>query len=780
MNAGELLEYVEEEFRREHGVVQAHAHPERIVHVERIPYQPAEYSQEDYPLHPELKQRLQDLGIPRLYTHQALAIAHALAEEHVVVTTGTASGKTLCFNLPVLHSILSDPRSRALYLYPIKALAQDQLGKLEGFGFFPRIRYATYDGDTPRHERTAIRKFAQIVLTNPDMLHVGILPYHTGWAQFFRGLKYVVIDEVHTYRGVFGCHVAQIMRRLRRICAQYGSRPVFIATSATIGNPQELMELLTGLRAFVVDRDGAPHGTRLFAFWNPPLLGDTGERRSLNVEAAQILTALVHAGARSLVFAGARKSAELIAKYARNNLGESEPDYRSMVAVYRAGYTPQERRSIEQGLFEGRLLSVVATNAMELGVDVGSLKATVLAGYPGTLTAAWQQAGRAGRGRDDALSILIARDDPLDQYLMRHPEYFFGRPQERAIVDPQNPRILSQHLRCAAAEKPITESDLALFGAETENLLRQLQTEGRVTYRNGAWYSTEPQNAAFTINIRSASSDTYEIREGSTSGPVIGVLEAERVYHTAHPGAVYLHQGETFLVDALDEALHVVVVHREDVGYYTDPLESVNITVLKERTSRNVGRASCCFGDVLVTSRVTGYTCKQLYSGAMTQLQPLELPETSFETEAMWIKPHLAIAERLAQQGNDLAGSLHAAEHASIGMMPLLAICDRWDLGGVSTPNHPDAQGPVIFIYDAYPGGVGIAEAAYARAEELLQAVADQIQACPCEDGCPSCVQSPKCGNNNQPLDKQGALQLLKGILDADETGCSNAPPHPS
>lgn len=776
MNASELLAFLKEQFHNPDGSPDR----SRIVHVEHIPARPGEYASEELPLHPHLLERLHALGIGKLYTHQAAAITNALAGRHIIVTSGTASGKTLCFNLPVLHTLLSFPQARALYLYPIKALAQDQQGKLDDFGLFPRIRYAVYDGDTPRHERSAIRKAAHIVLTNPDMLHMGILPYHTGWAQFLRNLKYVVIDEIHTYRGVFGCHVAQILRRLRRICSQYGSNPVFITTSATVGNPHELMELLTGLDAEVLDWDGAPRGSRTFAFWNPPLLGETGERRSIHVEAAQILTGLVRAGARTLLFAGARKSAELIAKYTRDALAAEDPEYRQSIAVYRAGYTPQERRSIEQGLFEGRLRGVAATSAMELGVDVGWLDATVLAGYPGTVTAAWQQAGRAGRGMRDALSILVARDDPLDQYLMRHPEYFFGRPRERCIVDPWNPRILAQHLVCAASEKPVASSDLALFGEGATQVLQSLQAEGCVVFRNGAWYSAEPENPARSVNIRSASSNTYEIREGSASGPVIGVIEAERVYQTAHPGAVYLHQGDTYLVDVLDEAMRVVVVHREDLPYYTDPLESVRIAVLKERVTRPLPHAQAGFGDVLVTSQVTGFTTRELRSGRMLGLAALELPEQSFETEALWIKPLPAIADRVVQANRDLAGALHAAEHASIGMMPLLAICDRWDLGGVSSPVHPDAQGPVIFIYDAYPGGVGITKAAYTRLEELLRAVADQIRSCPCEDGCPSCVQSPKCGNNNQPLDKHGALLLVEGFLHEDETDCADPAPAPA
>ncbi|MGC8666489.1 MAG: DEAD/DEAH box helicase [Chthonomonadales bacterium] len=773
MNAGELLAFLEEQFRHPDGSTD-HS---RIVHVEHIPPCAPEYPTEEPVLHPRLVERLRALGIRKLYSHQAAAVSHALAGRHLILTTGTASGKTLCFNLPVLHSLLNDPRNRALYLYPIKALAQDQLGKLDDFGFFPHIRHATYDGDTPRHERAAIRKGAHIILTNPDMLHMGILPYHTGWAQFLRNLKYVVIDEIHSYRGVFGCHVAQVLRRLRRTCAQYGSQPVFIATSATVGNPVELMKLLTGLDALVLDKDGAPHGRRTFVFWNPPLLGKAGERRSVHTEAAQILSGLARAGARSLVFAGARKSVELIAKYARDALAREDPACREYIAAYRAGYTPQERRSIEQGLFEGRLLGVVATSAMELGVDVGSLDATVLAGYPGTIAAAWQQAGRAGRGTKDALSILVARDDPLDQYLMRHPEYFFGRPRERAVLDPGNARILEQHLRCAASEKPITSGDLALFGENAGEVLRCLEAEGAIVCRNGAWYSTQPESPAHSINIRSASSEAYEIREGSASGPVLGVIEAERVYHTAHPGAVYLHQGDTYLVDALDEAMHVAVVHRENLPYYTDPLESVRIAVLAQRASRPLAQAQASFGDVLVTVQVHGFTTKELHSGRVLGVTTLELPQQSYETEAVWITPLTATVQRLVEGNADLAGSLHAAEHACIGMMPLLALCDRWDLGGVSAPNHPDAQGPVIFIYDAYPGGVGITKSAYERLEELLRAVTDQIRTCRCEDGCPSCVQSPKCGNNNQPLDKRGALLLLEDILDANQTGRSEVAP---
>jgi DEAD/DEAH box helicase domain-containing protein len=741
----------------------------QVAHEQVIPPRPAQYASPEEPVHPVLEARLHALGIDRLYSHQAAALNAVRRGEHLISVTATASGKTLTYNLPTLEAVLREPRSRALYLFPTKALAQDQLGKLNDFGLFPTVRFATYDGDTPKEERQYIKRGAHIVLTNPDMLHIGILPYHTTWAPFFTNLKYVVLDEIHSYRGVFGAHVAQVMRRLRRICAHYGANPQFIACSATIANPAELMQAVTGLDATVNDQDGAPTGKRTFVFWNPPIVGEDGTRRSAHIEAAGLFTDLVANHIRNITFAKARKSAELILKYAREAFAERNSTLGGRIMSYRAGYTPEERRNIERGLFDGKLIGVTATNALELGVDVGDLDATVLTGYPGTIASAWQQAGRSGRMNSEALSIMIALDNPLDQYLMRHPEYFFGRSNERAIVDPDNRRILAAHLVCAAYELPLKREEIALFGERAGNTLAQLEEEKALVSRNEKWYYRGEGYPAGAVNIRSASSEIYRISDQSRGGLLIGNVEGARVYQTLHEGAIYLHQGETYLVRELDETTHTAEVLPTEANYYTEPREVTHITILDDMASSPLGITTAHFGEVVVSTQVLGYRCKQLYSDTVLDVVDLDLPEQVYETEAFWFTVPTPLVQEIAKAGLDLCGAIHAAEHAAIGMMPLFSTCDRWDIGGVSSPAHFDTGMATIFIYDGYPGGVGIAEATYERLSALLTATQEMIAACPCTDGCPSCVQSPKCGNNNDPLDKRGAAFLLQKILELKE-----------
>lgn len=739
----------------------------QIAHVERIARRSAEYASPCEPLQPELTRRLREMGVERLYSHQAQALDAVRRGEDVVIVTATASGKTLCYNLPTLEAVVTNPSSRALYLFPTKALAQDQLNKLNDFGLFPTVRFATFDGDTAQEDRRYIKRAAHIVLSNPDMLHVGMLPYHTTWAQFFTNLRFVVIDEIHSYRGVFGAHVAQVMRRLRRICAHYGSSPQFIACSATIANPGELVRAVTGVEPTVIDNDGSPSGRRTFIFWNPPLLGPDGSRRSAHVEATNLFTGLVASDVRTLTFAKARKSAELILKYSREVFDRQESALGGRIMSYRAGYTPAERRNIERGLFEGKLIGVTATNALELGVDVGTLDATVLTGYPGTIASAWQQAGRSGRSVGEALSVMIALDNPLDQYLMRHPEYFFGRPSERAIVDADNKKILASHLACAAYELPIMETDLDLFSSRAPLVLEGLAEDGTLVHRNGKWYYRGDRYPAGDVNIRSASTETYQIRDLTRNRAVIGSVEGARAYQTIHPGAIYLHQGETYKVHELNEAELTALAAPTDANYYTEPRETTHIAVANELRSAPLGCTTAYFGEVVVSTQVMGYRCKQLYSDTVLDVVDLDLPEQVFETEAFWFTVPMPLMQEMMRRGLDFCGAIHASEHAAIGMMPLLSTCDRWDIGGVSTPNHPDTEMATIFIYDGYPGGVGIAEGTYERLAELLTATQEMIAACPCADGCPSCVQSPKCGNNNEPLDKQGAAYLLDRILTA-------------
>jgi DEAD/DEAH box helicase domain-containing protein len=746
----------------------------QIAHVQQIPGRSAHFGALEKPLAPELDTALDRLGIGGLYAHQAEAVNAARDGENVTVVTATASGKTLCYNLPVLEAVLHDTRARAFYLFPTKALAQDQLGKLNDFGLFPTVRFATYDGDTPSTERRFIKRGAHIVLTNPDMLHVGILPYHSTWSAFLAHLKYVVVDEMHTYRGVFGAHVAQILRRLRRICQFYGSDPQFLCCSATIANPEELTQRLTGVeRTVVVDNNGAPSGPRTFVFWNPPVVdAESGQRRSAHIEATSLFTNLVANGVRNITFTKARKSAELILRYSLNEFAQNaRPDLAEKIMAYRSGYTPKERRNIEQGLFTGRLIGVTATNALELGVDVGGLDATVLTGYPGTIASAWQQAGRAGRGGDESLSVLIALDNPLDQFLMRHPDYFFGRPHERAIVDTDNLRILGQHLLCAAYERTLSTEDLATFGPNASIALQTLEEEGKVVRRNGQWRFMHADYPAAAVNIRSASEGAFRIVDSERGEKLIGTVESGIAFKNLHEGAIYLHLGETYLVERLDIEQRTAYVRPVEANYYTEAREYSGILILNTRQKRTMGHTEACFGEVVVTNRVVGYRRKKLFSDDVLEVVDLNLPEQTFETEAFWFTVPGAQMVDLVQEGGDLAGSIHAVEHAAIGMMPLLATCDRWDLGGVSHPEHPDTALPTVFIYDAYPGGVGIAENTFAFMEELLRATRDIIAACPCAEGCPSCIQSPKCGNNNEPLDKHGACRLLELVLEEKPQG---------
>ncbi len=736
----------------------------QIANIHHVPPRGARYGDLERPLASELAARLQAQGLSRLYSHQAEAVNAARDGEHVTVVTATASGKTLCYNLPVLDSILRDSASRAIYLFPTKALAQDQLGKLNDFGLFPTVRFATYDGDTPSDERRYIKRGAHIVLTNPDMLHVGMLPYHSTWSAFLTNLKYVVVDEMHTYRGVFGAHVAQVFRRLRRICAYYGSDPQFLCCSATIANPEELTERLTGVhRPIVINENGAPSGRRTFVFWNPPFLDESqSARRSPHIEATSLFTDLVRHNVRNITFTRARKSAELILRYARSDFARHDPHLSPRIMSYRSGYTAQERRSIEQGLFNGRLIGVTATNALELGVDVGGLDATVLTGYPGTIASTWQQAGRAGRGGEEALAILVAFDNPLDQFLMRHPEYFFGRPHERAIVDPNNRRILAKHLLCACYERALVPEDLVRFGPNARAALDSLVEEHKVIARHGRWYFAGGTYPAAGVNIRSASDITFRILDTEQGERLLGTVEGNIAFKTVHAGAIYLHRGETYLVEKLDIPGCTAYVRPVEADYYTEAHENSHILILDTRATRSLGRTSAHFGDVVVTNQVMGYRRKQLFSDNVLDIVDLELPEQTFETEAFWFTVPAETARNLEMEGGDLGGSIHAVEHATIGMMPLLATCDRWDVGGVSNPEHADTALPTIFLYDAYPGGVGIAESNFHTAEELLRATHAVIADCPCSDGCPSCVQSPKCGNNNEPLDKLGARYLLE------------------
>ncbi len=742
----------------------------QIAHIEHIPPRDANYAKLDKPLAASLQDCLNTQGLLPLYTHQAEAVNTARQGRNVMVSTSSASGKTLCYNIAVMETILTEQRSCALYLFPTKALAQDQLRGLQEI-FCPGLKIAelaTFDGDTPQAERAEIRKHARLILTNPDMLHIGILPNHQSWSRLLRHLRYVVIDEAHIYRGVFGSHVAGVLRRLRRLCHLYGSNPQFICCSATIANPGEHAERLVGLPFEVVDNDGSPHGGKDFVFWNPPIIDEARSvRRSANSEATYLFTELVSQDIRSLTFARTRRLTELIYTYSRQRLAEVNPALARKIKAYRAGYLPQERRQIEQELFSGQLLGVVATTALELGIDIGDLEATVLTGYPGSIASTWQQAGRSGRGREASLSFLIGLDNPLDQYFMHHPDSFFQKSFENALVNPDNPYILRAHLLCAAWELPLDSDDEEIFGSAFRQERAELEEQGilRLREHDKRWYPS-PRIAypAQSINIRSSSGENLALIDTSTNS-LLETIESSVAFFQVHPGAIYLHQGESYLVTELDLANRTAYAVPTNVPYYTQAKDITDLHIVKVIRSRNYGPATVCLGEVEVTTTVVGFRKKAQFTEEVIGEEPLDLPPQHFSTIALWFDLPNKVSDKLTAAQLDLAGGLHAAEHAAIAILPLFALCDRNDIGGVSTPFHPDTGKAQIFIYDAYPGGIGIAEKGFDLVEALWQTTLKAITECPCLEGCPSCIQSPKCGNNNKPLDKEAAKVLLKGLL---------------
>ncbi len=741
---------------------------DQIAHIEHIAPRRPVYGRLDESLAPALQDALDTHGFSRLYAHQAQAVNHVRAGKNVMVSTFSASGKTLVYQIAVMQSIITDPSTRAIFLFPTKALAQDQLHKLHQLfspGLLARESIATFDGDTPRSERADVRRYGRIILTNPDMLHVGIMPQHQSWAMLFKHLKYVVVDEAHIYRGVFGSHVACVLRRLRRLCQLYGSNPQFILCSATVANPGEHAQSLTGLPCEVVDKDGSPRGWKDFVFWNPPLIDEKKTaRRSAHWESTNIFTELVLQGTRTLTFTRTRRLTELIYIYTRDRLREESYELSRLVMPYRGGYMPEDRRKIEKGLFGGELLGVVATNALELGIDSGGLEATILDGYPGSISSTWQQAGRSGRGQGESLSFLVAWDNPLDQYFMRHPADFFRRGFEHVLVNPGNPYILKAHLLCAAWERPLEDSDGGLFGEDYSSQRDDLAKEGQLRERRKKWYLA-PSIAypAQKINIRSSSGQDYAVVDVST-GSLMETVESSVAFFQVHPGAIYLHQGDSFLITKLDLTNHVAYADPTRANYYTETKEIHDLHVLNVRATKEVGPVSVSIGEVEVTIDVVGFKKYRQFSEEVIGEEPLDLPTIRFNTVALWFGIPSKAVGRIADKGRDFAGGLHATEHAAIGILPLFALCDRNDIGGISTPLHPDTGRAQVFIYDAYPGGIGIAEKGYEMIEELWQATLRVIAECPCEDGCPSCVQSPKCGNNNKPMDKRAARWILEEI----------------
>lgn len=740
-----------------------------VTHVERIPARAGESLPWPDWVPAQLQAALAQRGIKAPWRHQVEVASLVREGRDVVVATGTASGKSLAYQLPVLSGLLDDPRATALYLSPTKALAADQMRGLADLAL-PDIRPAVYDGDTPYEEREWIRRHSRIVLTNPDMLHHGMLPRHAAWAGFWRRLRYVVVDECHTYRGIFGSHVAHVLRRLRRVAARYGAAPRFLLASATVSDPAASASRLVGVPVTAVSADASPRAGVTFALWEPPLLPDLhGEhgapvRKSALRQTADLLADLVACGVRTLAFVRSRRGAELTATMAREALREAAPEITDSVAAYRAGYLREERRALERAFLSGDLLGLASTNALELGVDVAGLDAVLLAGYPGTLASLWQQAGRAGRASREALAILVARDDPLDTYLVHHPAAIFSRPVEATVLDPGNPYVLGPHLCCAAAELPLRPDDLATFGDTARAVLQNLVADGLLRRRPTGWYWTARGRPE--VDLRGSGGEPVAVVETDT-GRLLGTVDAGSSHTHVHTGAVYLHQGASYLVDRLDLDDAVALVHRADPDWTTHARDITDLAVVSVRDSIRAGQVQLDLGEVDVTNQVVSFQRRRLSTGEVIDEQPLDLPPRQLRTVAVW---YTVNAERLEAAGIDPAhvpGALHAAEHAAIGLLPLVATCDRWDIGGLSTALHPDTGEPTVFVYDGHPGGAGFAERGYAAAVTWLSATRDAIAACRCEAGCPSCVQSPKCGNGNDPLHKHDAVVVLDVVLGA-------------
>lgn len=756
--------------------------PEQVRHVREIPERAPVHAPWPDWLHPDVVAAYERLGIHEPYAHQVAALN---APRHAIVATGTASGKSLVYQSLVVDAVhrgrlavaerpemLHHPdEATALYLSPTKALAADQLSSLRSLGF-DDVRAATYDGDTDPGERRWIREHADVILCNPDMLHHGVLPNHAGWSRFFRRLRYVIIDEAHSYRGVFGSHVAVVLRRLARIAAHYGASPRFIGASATSASPQESFAKLIGCTpedVMAVTEDTSPHGSRTVVLWEPeqsPGGSDNGapRRRTVTAEASDMLTDLVLRQVRTIAFIRSRRGAETIAQAAHRQLEEVDPSLGHRVAAYRSGFLPEERRELEQQLRDGRLLGVASTSALELGIDIAGLDAVLVAGWPGTRASFLQQIGRAGRAGQQALAALIAGDDPLDGYLVNHPEAIFDVPVEATVFEASNPYVLAPHLCSAAAELPLRREELERFGPTARDVVDSLTAAGHLRRRPSGWFWTRSEQPAGMVSIRSGDGGPVQIIDSDT-GTVLGTMGAPQSHYQAHPGAVYVHQGRTYLVDELDEELHVAAVRRAFPDFYTVARDVTEVRVQDVADSVQWGPVSIHRGSVDVTTQVVSYQRKLVASNEVAGDEPLELPPRQLSTVATWFTvsgPQLAA---MGIEEPDIPGALHAAEHAMIGLLPLLASCDRWDVGGLSTALHVDTELPTIFVHDGHPGGAGFAERGYDMFRTWVTATRDAIAQCECESGCPSCVQSPKCGNRNNPLDKAGALKLLNGVL---------------
>ncbi len=756
----------------------------RLLHLERWPAREGQPTPWPTWVPPEVVESFRAHGIDWPWSHQVETAERAWSGRHVVVATGTGSGKSLGYLLPGLSTLAAvdapvRPRDRTptvLYVAPTKALAHDQLAALTDVGGAVRgLRAVAVDGDAPRSERDWARDHATWVVTNPDMLHRSLLPGHSRWARLLAGLTYVVVDECHHYRGVFGSHVAQVLRRLRRLAAHYGASPTFVLASATVAEPDACASTLTGLAVEAVVEDGSPRGPGALALWEPPLTTATGEqgapvRRSAPAETADLLTDLVLDGVRTLAFVRSRRGAETVALAAQRQLGDVDQRLSGAVAAYRGGYLPEDRRALEGQLKAGQLVGVAATNALELGIDLVGLDAVLMAGFPGTRAALWQQLGRAGRRGRSSAGVLIARDDPLDTYLVRHPQALLGRPVEATVSDPDNPYVLGPHLCAAAQELPLTAADLELFGPRSTEGVAALAAEGVLRQRTRGWFWTRRDRACDLADIRSTGGPAVQVVE-HPDGRVLGTVEASAAHSAVHTGAVHLHRGRTYLVRELDLDHGCALVERADPDWTTTARDVTDIEVVSERASQPWGAATITLGSVQVTNQVVAYLRRRMLTGEVLGEEPLDLPPRQLRTTAVWWTLDAAQVAACGVDARDVPGAAHAAEHAAIGLLPLFATCDRWDIGGVSTALHRDTGRLTVFVYDGHPGGAGFAERGFAIAGQWLRTTRSAIVSCDCGDGCPSCVQSPKCGSGNQPLHKSGAVALLDTVL----AGCPDS-----
>ena len=781
---------------------------ERVTHVERIPAREGRAT--DWPVWADeaVVAGYRRLGVDRPWEHQVTAADAVWAGHHTVLATSTGSGKSLAFWLPALSAVrhgaaraaagLGAPvgaglrRSTILYLSPTKALAADQLAGLERLldaAQIRDVRVATCDGDTDATSRRWVVDHADVVLTNPDFLHFSLLPGHRRWARLLRGLQLIVVDECHAFRGVFGAHVSAVLRRLLRLARSYGAEPSVVMASATTADPTLSASRLIGVdpsEVVAVVDDAAPRGLRTMVLWQPPELPgrapvpQEGEEdghaltptspahRTATAEMADLLTDLTVAGARTLAFTRSRRSAESVAAATRDHLEEVHRGLGAQVAAYRGGYLPEERRDLEQRIRSGELRALATTNALELGVDIAGLDAVLIAGWPGTRVSLWQQAGRAGRAGTEGLVALIAREDPLDTYLIHHPEAIFDVPVEATVFDPSNPYVLAPHLCAAAAERPLRQEDLAVFGPGTRDLLDVLVARGALRRRDSGWYWTHARSAVSLTDLRGTGGEPVRVVEEAT-GRLLGTVDAGAADTSVHDGAVYVHQGATFVVEHLDLETSVALVSPRQVDYRTFARWGSSVEIVEVRSERTVGPVTWGVGLVDTTTQVLSYTRRRVPDLVGMGTDLLDLPARTLRTSAVWWTAPPEVLAAAGLEEGDVPGSLHAAEHASIGLLPLLATCDRWDLGGLSTALHPDTGVATVFVHDAYPGGAGFAERGFALGATWLRATREAIAGCTCTEGCPACVQSPKCGNANDPLDKRGAIRLLDAVLMAEQ-----------